>query len=63
MNILVDDEIKENLREYLCASVRLKAYDVGSHGWDKARLDMLLRADTLADTIARRVGALKGVSA
>ncbi|MBI6621527.1 hypothetical protein YA0783_24880 [Pseudomonas corrugata] len=58
-NIVVDYEITENLREYLFASVRLQAYTFGSHAWEKARLDMLLRADTLASTIAQRVGSLK----
>lgn len=43
------------LREYIFAGVRLKTCPTGSARWERERLEMLLRADALADLLAQRL--------
>jgi len=63
LKISVDGDVAASLREYVHANVRLKAYKPGIHEYDMARLDVLLKAETLASAVAVQVAALKGIEA
>ena len=56
-----DEELMNDLREYIHSGVRLKAYAFGSPAFEQERFHMLLKADALAHNVARRLGAAKGI--